>query len=65
VIDDSLFEGEFGRIRSVVEGHDGALYLLTSNRDGRGEPSNDDDRIIRLAVRRHEHEPAPTLVSAR
>jgi glucose/arabinose dehydrogenase len=65
VIDDSLFEGEFGRIRTVVEGPDGALYLLTSNRDGRGEPSNDDDRIIRLALRRHEREPAPTLVSAR
>jgi uncharacterized protein YbjT (DUF2867 family) len=48
VIDDSLFEGEFGCIRTVVEGPDGALYLLTSNRDSRGEPSNDDDRIIRL-----------------
>jgi glucose/arabinose dehydrogenase len=49
VIDEPLFEGEFGRIRTVVEGPDGALYLLTSNRDGRGEPSNDDDRIMRVS----------------
>ena len=33
-----LFEDRFGRIRNVVEGPDGALYLLTSNRDGRGDP---------------------------
>jgi glucose/arabinose dehydrogenase len=43
-----LFEDGFGRIRNVVEGPDGALYLLTSNRDGRGDPSRQDDRIIRL-----------------
>jgi glucose/arabinose dehydrogenase len=43
-----LYEDRFGRIRNVVEGPDGALYLLTSNRDGRGDPSRDDDRIIRL-----------------
>jgi glucose/arabinose dehydrogenase len=45
---EQLFENEFGRIRNVVEGPDGALYLLTSNRDGRGDPSPDDDRIIRF-----------------
>jgi glucose/arabinose dehydrogenase len=43
-----LYEDRFGRIRNVVEGPDGALYLLTSNRDGRGDPARDDDRIIRL-----------------
>ena len=43
-----LFEDRFGRIRNVVEGPDSALYLLTSNRDGRGDPSSQDDRIIRL-----------------
>lgn len=47
-LDEPLFEGEFGRIRTVVEGPDGALYLLTSNRDGRGDPAEDDDRIIRV-----------------
>jgi len=44
----ALFEGELGRLRTVVEGPDGALYLLTNNRDGRGEPRPGDDRIVRL-----------------
>jgi glucose/arabinose dehydrogenase len=43
-----LYDERFGRIRNVVEGPDGALYLLTSNRDGRGDPSRSDDRIIRF-----------------
>ena len=43
-----LFKDEFGRLRDVQTGPDGYLYLLTSNRDGRGEPVPDDDRIIRV-----------------
>ncbi|MEX2253208.1 MAG: PQQ-dependent sugar dehydrogenase [Thermoleophilaceae bacterium] len=43
-----MFEGEFGRVRAVVEGPDGALYALTSNRDGRGSPRGDDDRVVRI-----------------
>jgi glucose/arabinose dehydrogenase len=43
-----LYEDRFGRIRNVVEGPGGAIYLLTSNRDGRGDPSSGDDRIIRI-----------------
>ena len=46
--EEHLFEDRFGRIRNVVEGPDGALYLLTSNRDGRGDPRSGDDRVIRL-----------------
>jgi glucose/arabinose dehydrogenase len=38
----------YGRIRDVAEGPDGYLYFSTSNRDGRGKPANDDDRILRL-----------------
>jgi dienelactone hydrolase len=38
----------FGRLRDVVQGPDGLLYILTSNRDGRGSPTPNDDRIIRL-----------------
>lgn len=41
--------GRYGRLRDIVTGPDGALYLLTSNRDGRGSPQNDDDRILRLS----------------
>jgi glucose/arabinose dehydrogenase len=47
VLDEALFEGEFGRIRTVVEGPDGALYALTSNTT-RGELREGDDRILRI-----------------
>ena len=46
--DQGLFEGDFGRLRTVVEGPDGALYALTSNRDGRGSPRDGDDRVLRI-----------------
>jgi len=39
---------KYGRIRDVAEGPDGLLYFSTSNRDGRGNPTSDDDRIMRL-----------------
>ena len=39
---------DYGRIRDVAEGPDGFLYFSTSNRDGRGKPASDDDRILRL-----------------
>jgi glucose/arabinose dehydrogenase len=42
------FERQFGRLRDIVEGPDKVLYLLTSNHDGRGRPSADDDRVIRI-----------------
>ena len=43
-----LLEGQFGRIRDVMTGPDGNLYFCTSNRDGRGSPTADDDRIARI-----------------
>jgi glucose/arabinose dehydrogenase len=46
--EERLFRGEYGRIREVAEGPDGALYFTTSNRDGRGRPASDDDRILRI-----------------
>jgi len=45
---ENLLERKYGRIRDVAEGPDGAIYFSTSNRDGRGNPAKDDDRIIRL-----------------
>lgn len=44
----ALLERGFGRLRDVVAGPDGALYVTTSNRDGRGWPARDDDRILRV-----------------
>lgn len=41
-------QGEFGRIRDVVLGHDGFLYITTSNRDGRGKAQEGDDKIIKI-----------------
>lgn len=41
-------KGQFGRLRDVVLGPDGMLYVTTSNRDGRGNPVGSDDRIIRI-----------------
>jgi glucose/arabinose dehydrogenase len=43
-----LLENRFGRLRDVVTGPDGLLYLATNNRDGRGTPASTDDRILRL-----------------
>lgn len=42
------FEDELGRIRAVRTGADGRLYFGTSNRDGRGNPREADDRIFRI-----------------
>ncbi len=46
-----LLTGKFGRLRDVAQGPDGAIYILTSNRDGRGQPSTGDDKILRLVVK--------------
>ena len=48
VAQERLLDGAFGRIRDVVTGPDGYLYLCTNNRDGRGSPVGTDDRIVRL-----------------
>ena len=44
------FDGEFGRIRDVVPGPDGSLWMITNNTDGRGNPTPDDDRLISVTL---------------
>jgi len=43
---EALFR-DYGRIRNVRY-YKGSLYLLTNNRDGRGNPSENDDYIIKV-----------------
>jgi glucose/arabinose dehydrogenase len=52
---EDLLSGLYGRLRDVVNGPDGALYLATSNRDGRGRPRPGDDRILRVVETRAVH----------
>jgi len=44
----NIFKNKYGRLREVIQGKDGSIYLTTSNRDDRGNPDKADDRIIRL-----------------
>lgn len=40
-----------GRVRDIVEGPDGALYVTTSNTDGRGTIREGDDKIYKITLK--------------
>ena len=46
---EAYFVGEYGRMRTVVTAPDGNLWVTTSNRDGRGDPADDDDQILLIS----------------
>jgi glucose/arabinose dehydrogenase len=56
-------KGDFGRIRGVYETpqKDGSLFILTSNKDGRGSPAAEDDRVIRLSFGGSGDNQPPTI----
>lgn len=45
----ALFFEQFGRLRAITF-YDGYLYFSTSNRDGRGRPATEDDRILKFKL---------------
>lgn len=44
------FAGDFGRIRTVLAGPEGALWFVTNNTDGRGDPTAGDDRVVSVPL---------------
>ncbi|WP_338493462.1 PQQ-dependent sugar dehydrogenase [Streptomyces sp. SJL17-4] len=47
---EAFLSEEYGRLRTVLAGGGGRLWLVTSETDGRGTPGPGDDRILRLEV---------------
>jgi glucose/arabinose dehydrogenase len=49
--EERLLVNQYGRLRDVYEIATGEFLVLTSNRDGRGRPAADDDRVLLVTLR--------------
>lgn len=50
IIDEKhFFVNEYGRLRDICISPKGKVYIATSNRDGRGNPAEADDRILEIS----------------
>jgi glucose/arabinose dehydrogenase len=45
---EDFLSGQYGRLRTIVADAEGALWITTSNRDGVGTPTAEDDRVLRI-----------------
>jgi FAD/FMN-containing dehydrogenase len=45
------FKGQYGRLRALLLGQDGELYLGTFNKDGRGRLKTGDDHTFKVALK--------------
>ena len=46
----ALLTGDYGRLRGMAAAPDGSLWVGTSNQEDGGDPSPDDDRLIRIVL---------------
>jgi glucose/arabinose dehydrogenase len=46
----AVLKNTYGRLRTVVAAADGAVWMTTSNQDGKGTPVADDERVIRYVA---------------
>lgn len=49
---EAMLVSAYGRLRALAMDDEGNLYVSTSNTDGRGQPREGDDRILRLNLER-------------
>ena len=49
---ETIIKDTYGRLRAVlVDPKEGVLYVSTSNRDGRGNPKPNDDKILKIQLK--------------